>query len=119
MAAMIGLLVLVIAGVLLLVDVISLASGLPSLIRSVHHKLRGCIEVATPDELWVAAANGLIRKGDELVVAWQHEGNEGEVTCFAVSPELVGRPVGTVLRVVNITRKRLVLEDVSSKKDSA
>lgn len=119
MAEMIMRLMLVIAGALLLVDLISFASGLPSLIRWVHHKLRGYIEVVTPDNLWVAAANGLICKGDELVAAWQHEGNEGEVTRFAISPELVGRPAGTVLRVVSATRKRLVLEEVSLKKSSS
>ncbi len=116
---MITRLMLVIAGALLLVDLVSLASGLPSLIRWVHHKLRGYIEVPTPADLWVAAANGLIRKGDKLVVAWQHEGNEGEVTCFAISSELVGLPAGTVFRVVSVTRKRLVLEKISLKKSSS
>lgn len=122
MSAMIGLLVLFILGALVLVDLLSLfglAWEVPSVSRAIYHKLRRHIVVRTPDDLWVAVANGLIRKGNELVVAYQHEGNEGQVTRFAVSPELAGRPVGTVLRIVSATRKRLVLEEVSPKRDSS
>lgn len=114
-------LVLIIAGALLLVDLLSLLVGLvwevPSASRVIYHKVLGHIVVSMPDDLGVAVANGLIRKGDELLVAYQHEGNEGQVTRFAVSPGLVGRPVGKVLRIVSAKRKRLVLEEVSSKRD--
>lgn len=72
-----------------------------------------------PDDLHTAWANGLIRNGDELLVAYQHEGNGGEVVCFAISPELVGCPAGMRLRVVSFNRKRLVLEEVSLKKASS
>ena len=122
MSAMIGLLVLFIVGALVLVDLLSLfglAWEVPSVSRAIYHKVLGHIVVRMPEDLGVAVANGLIRKGDELLVAYQHEGNEGQVTRFAVSPRLVGRPVGTVLRIVSTTRKRLVLEEVSSKKDSS
>ena len=99
----------------LLIDVLSifsLAWKIPSASRAIYHKVRGHIVIATPDDIRVAAANGLMQAGSELVVSTSHEGNDGIVTRFAIHPSVVGRAVGTTLRVVSVRSKRLVLKEL-------
>jgi hypothetical protein len=91
-------------------SIFSLAWEIPSASRAIYHKVRGHIVIATPDDIRVAAANGLIRQGSELIVSVCHEGNHGIVTRFAIHPSAVERAVGTTLRVVSISSKRLVLK---------
>ena len=119
MVEILGALVLLVAGLLLLLDLISLGGLAGGVSCGLYHKVCGHIVTATPDDLGVAAANGLLRKGDLVVAAHTHEGEGGTIRRFAVPPSLAGRPAGTVLRVVSITPKRLVLEDLSSKKGSS
>jgi hypothetical protein len=87
----------------------AIALEIPSASRAIYHKVRGQLVVPTPEDLLVAAANGLIRPGQELIVGLNHEGSDGEVTRFAIHPSIVGRPIGTRLSVVSIHSKRLVL----------
>jgi ribosomal protein S18 acetylase RimI-like enzyme len=109
---------LLIGGLLLLsllLDVLSffgLAWEIPSAIRAIHSKVCGYIVVGTPEDLRVAADNGLIKKGDDLLVSEVHEGDGGNVARFAIHPSVAGRPVGTELRVISIGPKRLVLDEI-------
>jgi hypothetical protein len=95
-----------------LLSVFWFAWEIPSFTRAIYHKVRGHIVVTTTDDIRVAAENGLIQAGSELVVNVSHEGNDGLITRFAIHPSLAGRAVGTTLRVVSVKTKRLVLKEL-------
>jgi hypothetical protein len=57
-----------------------------------------------PEELKIAAANGLISVGSELIVGHEPEWSGTAVRRFAVSPADSGEQSGTVLRIIGMSR---------------
>jgi hypothetical protein len=95
-----------------LLSVVFFAWETPSSIRAIYHRVCGHLVIRTPDDIRVAAENGLIRPGSDLIVSASHEENDRLVTRYAIHPSVAGRAVGTRLRVVSVRPKHLVLEEL-------
>ena len=78
-------------------------------VRWIWRRMRRVIEIETPPDLVVAAANGLISAGSEVVVGDRHQSDGAGITKFAVLPSVGDLRTGDVLLVVSINSKRLML----------
>ena len=63
--------------------------------RRVRAKMLGAIEIDTPPDLGVAAANGLLGVGSEVVAGFDAEWDGLKIVAYAISPQIVQEPLGT------------------------
>jgi hypothetical protein len=87
----------------------SLTRGICRVFRQILH---GSKEIELPEDLKLAAANGLLSVGSEVVVGSECEWNGTTVSRFAVSPDAVNQEPGTRMKVVRLTRNRIELRTV-------
>ena len=76
-----------------------------SIWRWLNARRKGHRLIKIPEELQVAIANELIKTGDELIVAHEHEWTDDTVTRFAISPERAKLTVGNTLFIQKIHRE--------------
>jgi hypothetical protein len=81
--------------------------------RRVRAKTLVAIEIDTPPNLGVAAANGLLGVGSEVVVAYHAEWDGLKVVAYAISPQIVQVPLGTRFQVLRIGPKKLELRPIT------
>ncbi len=86
--------------------------------RRVRAKTLGAIEIDTPPDLSVAAANGLIGVGSEVVAAYDAEWDGPNVTAYAISPQIVQEPLGTRFQVLKIGPGKMELRPITSFRDN-
>lgn len=100
---------LVIIGLLsALVDLLVVGSGLTSgLLRWIRSKRNGSKVISLPPELAIAAMNGLIRTGSEVVSGYTHEWEGAEISRFAIPPEILGQELGTRMTVIRLEQNVL------------
>ncbi len=115
-AATTAVLVLIVAlAIWALVDFIVVGSGVTRYFyRCLRARVFGSIEIDTPPELSVAAANGLLHAGSEIVAAYDVEWDGDNVVAYAISPQLVREPLGTRFQVLRVGPKRLELRPINS-----
>ncbi len=82
--------------------------------RRVRAKTAGAIEIDTPPDLSVAAANGLIGVGSEVAVAYDAEWDDPNVVAYAISPQIVQEPLGTRFQVLKIGPWKMELRPITS-----
>lgn len=82
------------------------------LCRTARRILRGSKEIELPEDLKLAAANGLLSVGSEVVVGTECEWAGTTVSRFAVSPDAVHKEPGTLMKVVRLTRNRIELKPI-------
>ncbi len=75
--------------------------------RLIRGKRRGSKRVEWPQELRVAAANGLVGTGSELVVGQAAEWEDGRVKRYPIAMAACGEKAGTVLRVVGMDKEKM------------
>ena len=86
-----------------------LAGELRSWVRRQRCRRRGSKLVPLPEDLRLAADNGLLAVGSELVVGWQAEWEGATVRRYAIAPETAGEPAGTILQVLELDRRWIEL----------
>lgn len=62
----------------------------------------------------MAAANGLIGVGSEVVVAYDAEWDGLNVVAYAISPQIVQEPLGTRFQVLKIGPWKMELRPITS-----
>jgi hypothetical protein len=82
--------------------------------RRVRAKTLSAIEIDTPPDLSVAAANGLLGVGSEVVVAHAAEWDGLHVVAYAISPQVVQEPLGTRFQVLKIGPRKMELRATTS-----
>lgn len=87
----------------------SLTRGICRVVRQIRH---GSKEMEMPEDLKLAAANGLLSVGSEVVVGSECEWTGTTVSRFAVSPDAVNKEPGTLMKVVRLTRDRIELRTI-------
>lgn len=107
---------LVVIGLLsALVDLLVVGSGLTSgLLQWGRTKRNGSKVINLPPDLAIAAMNGLIRTGSEVVSGYTHEWEGAEISRFAIPPEIMGEEVGTRMTVIRIERNILEVKPVGA-----
>ena len=80
--------------------------------RWLRDRTTSTIEIDTPPELAVAAANQLVAAGSQVVVGYDAEWDGSHVVAYAIPPALVSKPTGTRFEVVHIGPKKLRLRPV-------
>jgi len=85
-----------------------------SLIRIARQIFHGSKDVALPEDLKIAAANGLLTVGSEVVVGDQHQWDGVTVKRFAVAPSIVHAESGVVMQIIRITRDRMELKPLTN-----
>lgn len=104
------------AGLLILAVVDSLTVGtgiIKGLWGLIRNRLTSSFEIETPPDLAVAAANGLLHSGSQLVVGTEAEWEGLQVSTFSVSPQAVSMPAGTRLEVIQISQQNLRLRPLA------
>ena len=82
--------------------------------RRVRAKTLGAIEIDTPPDISVAAANGLIGVGSEVVAAYDAEWDGLNVVAYAISPQIAQKPLGTRFQVLKIDPWKMELRPITS-----
>jgi len=80
--------------------------------RWLRNKLTSTLEIDTPPDLAIAAANRLVAAGSEVVVGFEAEWNESHVVAYAIPPHLVSAPIGTRFEVIHVDAKKVRLRPV-------
>lgn len=78
-----------------------------ALVRMIRGKRRGSKRVEWPQELRVAAANGLVGIGSELVVGQAAEWEDGRVKRYPIAMADCGEKPGTILTVVGMDEEKM------------
>jgi hypothetical protein len=81
-------------------------------IRVVRQWLHGSKEVELPEDLQIAAFHGLLTVGSTVVVGSEHQWDGDAISCFAISPDIVGEKPGTMMQVIRLTRNRIELKSL-------
>lgn len=84
--------------------------------RMARQMLHGSKEVALPEDLKIAATNGLLKVGSEVVVGTEYQWDGAEVRRFAVSPSIVHADVGTIMQIIRLTRSSMELKPLANHK---
>jgi hypothetical protein len=96
-----------------LVDFAVVGSGITRYFyRCIRARAVGSIEIETPPDLSVAAANGLLHAGSEIVAGYDAEWDGDNVVAYAISPQIVREPLGTRFQVLRIGPRRLELRPI-------
>ena len=82
--------------------------------RRVRAKMLGAIEIDTPPDLGVAAANGLLGVGSEVVAGFDAEWDGLKIVAYAISPQIVQEPLGTRFQVLKIGPRKMELRPITS-----
>lgn len=107
------LLLIVALAIGVIVDFAVVGSGVTSYFyRCLRARAFGSIEIDTPPDLCVAAANGLLHAGSELVVGYDAEWDVDDVIAYAISPEIVRESLGARFLVLRVGPRRLELKPV-------
>lgn len=94
----------------------SLIGGVFRITRQVLH---GSKVVELPEDLKIAAANGLLSVGSEVVVGTEPQWDGVTVRRFAVSPSIVHTDVGTTMQIIRLTRSNMELKPVANSEYAA
>lgn len=101
--------VVALVGVYVLVELLCAVFDVYEMFRGVWRwlrgKKRGAKVVAWPQDLQVAAANGLVGIGSELVVGEPVLWENGVVKRFTIAAADCGEEAGTVLKVVGMNKR--------------
>lgn len=89
----------------------SLIGGVFRIARQVLH---GSKEVALPEELKIAATNGLLKVGSEVVVGTEYQWDGITVKRFAVSPTIVHADEGAIMQIIRLTRNSMELKPLAN-----
>ena len=76
--------------------------------------LHGSKEFALPEDLKIAATNGLLTVGSEVVVGTEHQWDGITVKRFAVSPTIVHAEEGTIMQIIRLTRNSMELKPIAN-----
>lgn len=82
--------------------------------RIARQLLHGSKEVTLPEDLKIAATNGLITVGSELVVGTGHQWEGATVSRFAISPPIVHADVGARMKIIRLTRNSMELKPLAT-----
>jgi hypothetical protein len=97
------------------VDFLIVGSGISRYFyRRLRAKTLGTIEIDTPPDLSVAAANGLLGAGSEIVAAYDAEWDGLNVVAYAISPQIVHEPLGTRFQVLKVGPRKMELRPIKS-----
>lgn len=101
--------IVVLVGVYLVVELLSTVFDVYGMFRDAWRWLRGKKRrskvVAWPQDLRVAAANGLVGIGSELVVGGPVLWENGAVKRFSITTADCGEEAGTVLKVIGMNKE--------------
>jgi hypothetical protein len=89
------------------------------LFRIVRQMLHGSKEVALPEDLKIAATNGLLTVGSEVVVGTEHQWDGFTVRRFAISPSIVHADVGAIMQIIRLTRSSIELKPLANSEFAA
>ena len=93
----------------------SLIGGVCRIARQVLH---GSKVVELPEDLKIAATNGLMSVGSEFVVGTGHQWEGATVRRFAISPSIVHADVGTIMQIIRLTRSSVELKPLANCEDT-
>lgn len=102
-------------GICAMVDFATIGSAISRYFyRRVRAKTLGAIEIDTPPDLGVAAANGLLGVGSEVVAGYDAEWDGLKIVAYAISPQIVQEPLGTRFQVLKIGPRKMELRAITS-----
>jgi len=84
-----------------------------NMMRIVRQMFNRSTVIDIPEDLQIAAANGLLRTGSEVIVGDESQWNGSTVIRFAVSPSMVRERSGTIMRIIRLTSKSIELKALS------
>ena len=82
--------------------------------RIARQVLHGSKEVVLPEDLKIAATNGLLKVGDEVVVGTEYQWDGITVKRFAVSPTIVHADEGSMMQIIRLTRNSMELKPLAN-----
>jgi hypothetical protein len=88
-------------------------------IRFARQMLHGSKEITIPEDLKIAAVNGLLTVGSEVVVGDEHQWTGATVRRFAVSPSTVRAESGTILQIIRLTRNSMELKPLPNTENAS
>lgn len=101
------------------VDFFFVGSGLTKELRRWLRARHGdSVEIDMPSDLAIAAANGLFGVGSEVVAGYVNEWDGVSIVRFAISPEILCKPIGTHLKVARLDQWTLELLPIHETFDS-
>ena len=108
------LLLMALGAVWALIDLFFGGRGLTKELRRwLRSKHGDYVEIDLSSDLATAVANGLIGVGSEVVAGYESEWDGVRVARFAISPEILRKPIGTHLKVIRLDPQTLQLLPVN------
>lgn len=80
--------------------------------RVFRQRLHRSTDIALPEDLKLAIANGLLSVGSEVVVGAECEWTGSTVSRFAVAPHIVDQEPGMLMKVIRLTQNRIELKPI-------
>ncbi len=112
----------VLLGLYLIAECVSLCSVGRDLTRGVvrlaRRKLHGSREIPLTQDLRIAAANGLLKVGSEIVVGTEHQWNGVTVSRFAVAPSIAQAEAGVILQVIRLEAESIEVKPLPDAKET-